>query len=229
MRVIDVPVQRRREPARRGWRARHGGSSGRAFAIAVLAASALAPAFAEPSPAAARGSVAFAFSMAAAEQENCVEQQSDGLGNCGSPTAVVNPTGCIWTVDQYTIDKAGGELAPGSTASDHMCLISDGLAGWWGEPHWVSAGVTSSKDNLAVSLKDQFGDVWPIQPTSAGNGYAWSLCMAGPSYAVYPIIPGSNGGFGVQTDYTLSVTNTTAQMARGVAAQFEIQGTSGPC
>lgn len=217
--------------SRTGSRPRVLASPGRLAALGAAVAAATAAFAAAPAVASANGrsSAPFGFYTASMETENCVEQQSGGLSNCGTASAVVNPTNCIWTVDQYTMDNASGDLPGGATATDHMCLIADGMTNWWGEPHWISASVTSSRDNLDVTLSDQFGNSWALQPTAGKSSYTWSLCMGGPSFSSYPTVPNSNGGYGVQDDYTLSVRNASTQTARSLSASFEIQGTTGPC
>jgi hypothetical protein len=184
------------------------------------------PAAARTAPGSTSG---MTFATTAVEVENCVEQQSGGLQNCGSSAAVVNPTPCIWTVDQYKLDAATGQLPAGGSVSDQQCLIADGLMNWVGEPHWISVQASAPKNDIALSLSDQFGNVWPLAPTATKTGYGWSLCIPGPSFSSYPTIPNSNGGFGVEDQFTLRIRNTTSQVAKSLSAQFEVEGTTGPC
>jgi hypothetical protein len=174
------------------------------IAIAVLAAVMLLPlaATANPQP--------FAFSPGTSSiSRSCVEQESDPPDCSGA--VVTNPTVCVWTVDQQFSDVALGRLSAGTSGSDHLCLISDGVLNYSGEPHWVEVSIFANSPDLTVTLSDSAGQAWTARPSpGASKTWTYALCEPGALLSSYPIIPNSNGGTGVQVDYTVTVANPTA-------------------
>lgn len=180
----------------------------------------------------------FQFTLGGFEVESCVEQESPPASPvCSSPTGnVVNPTPCVWTVDQYINRQGYGDLASGAAASDHICLIADGVLRVGGEPHWIIVDVSATSPNLNITLSDSAGQSWTLISVAADNQtYTYSLCEPGPTFDSYPTIPDSNGGWGVKVDYTLTVANP-GRTTHGVRAGWEIAGTAlqnpdgtGPC
>lgn len=161
-----------------------------------------------------------------------VEQQSPpGSGwmeacNLDPSSCVVNPTPCLWTADSRVTLMGFGSLAAGASATASLCLIGD-----W-QQHILGAAVQSGSPSLVVKVRYQALDVEYIVPARLlGRDYDYRGCIVGPYYSHSDpqllSIPDSNGGVGLRTDITLTVTNPTGRKERNVSAQFVI-GSSEP-
>lgn len=171
------------------------------------------------------GTVPFAFRLYSFENQSCVEQQSPPASpTCSSPTGnVVNPTPCVWTTDQWIEDQGTGSLDGGVSVPDGICLIADGRI-----LHRIRVTGTSSSPNLQVVLSSDAGEHTTIPAVQVdGNTWSYSFCERGPTFSSYPTIPDSNGGFGVQVNYTLTVTNPTSHAVRSNFVDWQID--NGAC
>lgn len=150
-------------------------------------------------------------------------QSLDTPGNIGA----YNTTGCVWNDEDYQLDTAGGKLAAGQSSTDTLCLVTD-MCHDGACPHTVQVQVANSSQVLNVQLSDTNGNVWIASPVKgstlqpAVKGYVWQLCVADPLWNVYtnwPVIPDTNGGVGIITHYTLTVT---ASKTTNPSGYFEI-------
>jgi hypothetical protein len=139
------------------------------------------------------------------QSQTLVEQQTPGGAAQPDPALwVTNPTRCVWDADDYQTFQFGGLLDPGRSASITTCLVAD-----WNEhisrAYWASDGldVTVQVDGVTVS-----GDT--------------VACVLGPDYdhgsPLLPPVEGSNGGVGLVTQVTFTVTNTSGKRVRRALA-----------
>lgn len=149
------------------------------------------------------------------------EGQSDWMQQCNldPSSCVVNSTPCAWTADSRVTYQGFGFLAAGATASASFCFVAD-----W-QQHILGAAVQSASPDLIVKMRyEALGVEFVIPPRPITHGYDYRGCVVGPFYAhsdpqLLPI-PGSNGGVGLRTDITMTVTNPTGRKERDVSAQF---------
>jgi len=169
-------------------------------------------------------SVQWAYSL-----QDPVEQQSPDFffGPGAFPqTWVVNPTGCVWDVDDNQVHYATGYLGAGQSIGDGLCLDAD-WAGLNYSGHLAGVALGSPSANLQVTISFSPGWSFTAQPVwdSASKQYLYRACSATPSYSsVDPAlqsIPGSNGGLAVPTHVDLTVTNTSARRAT-VVVQWKV-------
>ncbi len=183
------------------------------------------------------GNDPLAFAQTVYVRGNLVEQQSrprfdpdplaEWRNECAANPGVCvnNPTPCLWSADDGATFDAAGTLADGETAGQTQCVVADGFQ------HLTGVWVTSTKPDLAVTVDYQPQNV-QFTVAAVGSGHDWSYrnCFVGPYYGGWtnlPIIPDSNNGTGIQTDVTVSVSNTTGAKVRNVSAQFVV-GSSEP-
>lgn len=169
------------------------------------------------------------FSTQSVEIQQPVEQQTPGwllpcpldLPLCRNVQSlwVTNPTGMPWDVDDH-IDRSGsGPLDAGASATDSLSYTGDCDGSQCGPYRFVvvRASVPSSSLRLSVDITPgQNGGVDSFAaaaPTWNATTKKWDylLCQKAPSYSygdarLQPIL-GSNGGTGVPTSVTLTVTN----------------------
>lgn len=159
-------------------------------------------------------------------RQGCNDLQSTAT-NCVTDTPTANGgQPCTWGDEDDLEDAAAGKLAAGQTTSDTLCMVTD----WCNDgacPHMALYQVTDSGPYLQVTLSDDRGDVWPSPaPVKIGTTYYYQSCVADPvwdaafrDYAAggspYPPLPGTNGGLGLFTNYTLTVTATKTTQFSG--------------
>jgi len=161
---------------------------------------------------------------------NVVEQQSNYPYDS---TAVTNPTGCAWDINDWNDTGTDGYLNAGASYSMTVCQISDpdpvyrtinGTAAWWSSPHgYFSGWVAAPSGALTVTAcYSPQGRCFPLGSVLSGGQYQWLIC----SHAVYTSsdpavmeIAGSNGGHGVVTNVALTVTNPTGARIKNIVLQ----------
>lgn len=139
---------------------------------------------------------------------------------------VVNTTGCVWANTDDLADEGIGRLAAGGSSSDSLCVVTDYCTDSYC-PHMIVVDVNSSTSSVRMTLSNDRGGSWsvPAPVRKSNNLYSYQLCIADPLWtgdtnpADYPAIPGTNGGVGFVTTYTLTMT---AAKVSQVYAEFEI-------
>lgn len=173
--------------------------------VAPLSASAVKPR--------AAGAQGFAFTVTTlVGTSGPVEQQP----------SVVNPGPCLWTIDsRETWQAVPATLDAGASSSAAACLIADDA---W---HVASVIVHAPAPDLVVVISygtpAETFQVAP-QPAAAG-GYEYEGCVYGPTYSTVsalPEVPGSNGGHGIVTQVTVTVSNPTGRAVRKMDAEAEV-------
>ena len=147
-----------------------------------------------------------------------VEQQTPGGDTQPDQSLwVVNNTGCAWDADdRRSTGFLDGVIAAGETATGTRCVIADGTG------HGVWFNVQARSPDLIVETRfEPQGFVFRANPVATGSGYEYWICTVGPDYdqsavPTLPEIAGSNGGHGVRTDITVSITNPTSRTIRKV-------------
>jgi hypothetical protein len=198
----------------------------RAALVAVLAGLMLASTAAASNPTNGGTPV---FNHVTTWTQGCNDLQSSppaGSGT-GGPCVTDTVTGygvCTWGDEDDIADFALGKITGGVTITDTLCLVTD----WCSDgacPHKVLYQVDDSSPALDVWLTDDRGNTWTAPPIRLpkNGGYRWQLCFADPLWPagsdplLYPPLPGTNGGRGYVTAYTLHVTATkTTQMDAGL-------------
>ncbi len=174
-----------------------------------------------------------------------VEQESPNFFQCGGSlgpvycpfdpsTWVSNPTNCAWDIDDVTTAASGPGaqyLDAGVSTRGSLCVVSDGHYNFSGDPHAIFAGVGSPKPSLVVTVANDQGQSWTVQPvhSSYDHMYHYNWChLDRYPYPVswYPVIPNSNGGIGVVVTYTMTVSNPTSRQVKGVYAGMHTDGTT---
>lgn len=160
-----------------------------------------------------------------------VEQQTPGWGQpcpatepvCAKDQTlwVVNRTGWLWDVDDYwTRFSNNGTLEPGATVTDQVGYIADCDGTSCGPFRIADLRLSSASSHLLITVTISPGPDGgpPVVYTVASPVYVkstreweYTWCAYPPSYQyadpnLQPI-PDSNGGTGVPTSVTLSVTN----------------------
>jgi hypothetical protein len=193
----------------------------------------------------------FHFSTQSIEIQQPVEQQTPGwllpcpldLPLCRNVQSlwVTNPTGMPWDVDDF-IDRLGtGPLDSGATLTDPLSYTADCDGAQCGPYRFVvvRASLPSSSVRLSVDITPgQSGGVdsyTAAPPTwnAATKKWDYLLCQKTPSYPygdprLLPIL-GSNGGTGVPTSVTLTVTNAGKALRSAVVTWGLDSITSGVC
>jgi hypothetical protein len=152
-----------------------------------------------------------------------------------STTTVYNTTGCVWNDQDELTDAAKGKLSAGLTISDTLCAVTD----WCSDsacPHMVYFQI-SAGPGLQVQLTSNRGGLWRSPPpVKNGSDWIYQLCFPDPLWdpnnAVFPLVPGTNGGEGFVTNYTLTLTATkTGQIAAafGIGQNRTSQLSGIPC
>lgn len=135
---------------------------------------------------------------------------------------VWNPTPCAWDFDDHGDYLRGGYLDPGTSATATACLIANEnpLLGWSWAIHPNYRFTVFADRALSVTLCYQPGLCFPL---SVIGSYRYEVCIAGPFYGhdspLIQTIPDSNGGWGVPTTATLTVTNTSSRRIRDIYVQ----------
>lgn len=200
---------------------------------------ALAVLFAAPGSAARRATSSIGPVTGEAQiGQNPVEQQTQGFyGPCVDPALpgwcqpdqsqwVLNNTGCIWDHDDYARKQATGNLAPGESYTLAQCIIADWDQHFTGPGHQVRGGVNGPA-GLAVTVCVSPGGCVPVNVVQTGpKTWSYGACVnvyAAPDDPGLEPIPGSNGGVGVPTEYTIKVTNPSPnKAARDVTVSYTV-------
>ena len=175
-------------------------------ALALFGAVALAAAFSYPALAAKPpngGNPPFELVISTRVRTTIVE---------GQP-GVVNPTVCLWDIDDRVVWFANGTLEANASTSASDCLIADS------HHHLLGFRLYSPSGALQVTVTYQpQGVTRAFTPVLVNGEYEYRGCIIGPLYdgnePEVQIIPGSNGGWGVETTMTLTVTNPTPSKIR---------------
>ena len=133
-------------------------------------------------------------------------------------------------MDDETDNQGTGTVAAGSTVSATLCHVIDKDAipgGVAGDPSRIEVDVLAPKNGLTVVLSNSFGQSVPVQPAAVSGGFEWKFCGHAYTPGPYPAIPNSNGGVGLQTDWTLSIT-AGSQSVRSVFAVLQEGGFLNP-
>lgn len=176
-------------------------------------------------------SSSFTFSPESGQRGDPVEQQTPCYWTTchDDPTTwVVNPTGCIWDVDEYNVLGGSGDLDAGASASGSLCVIADGLYYSAGDdPHVLGVDLYAASSLLTVQVSTSAGNAdnqatVPAVWSAAAKAYRYHWCAPngvdppGP----FPTVDGSNGGIGYRDDLSLTVGNPTGRKVRGVRGWF---------
>jgi len=142
---------------------------------------------------------------------------------------VFNNTGCLWDIDDQSEWWALPAKLSG-TASFSECLIADDVS------HIAGFAVGSLSPDLIVTLHYEPSGVTftlKARPYEQGPGYRYLGCVLGPIYADPSKpgvieIPNSNGGWGVPSTITMTVTNPTSRTVRDTSGSFKFGSAAGP-
>jgi hypothetical protein len=143
---------------------------------------------------------------------------------------VTNPTGCIWDADDHYSVFAEGSLRVGVPAVEPFCVVAEpysfattrfGVEGLYGLPRRLLAvSVRSRSPGLVVRACFTPGGCVTFPAVRDGRDYEYAGCVrvayADNDPAVVEI-PGSNGGMGVLTQGSLTVTAPKRAAASGTA------------
>jgi hypothetical protein len=136
---------------------------------------------------------------------------------------VVNPTSCAWDFDDHGSYLRGGALDAGASVRVIACLIANenplfGVS-WAIHPNWRFAVWAPRPLDVTVCY-----DPGICLPLSITDTYRYEACTAGPFYGhespAIQTIPDSNGGWGVPTTVTLTVTNPGNHRVRNIYVQI---------
>jgi hypothetical protein len=187
-----------------------------ALAGALLALTATV-ANAAPSP-------GFQFEQNWTDIQPVVEQQSPGFFAGDMSTSeewVRNPTSCLWDLDDQTEWDGTGKLTAGASASASICVIDDEYDNFGGDDHMLRVDVDAPSPDLKVTLVNDRGLSVSVPRTSDSSGYHWHLCVRDKTPGPFPEIAESNGGTGLFTNYTMTVTSTGRRDIRSPLAIFQ--------
>jgi len=121
--------------------------------------------------------------------------------------------GCHWELDDMQqITGNGGSLDPGGTSVYTACIIADDPKyGIWGFNYGITLSAPSPALVATISLPGFTHRLTAVK--SGNNNWTYTGCASGPIYtSSSPDIvnlPNTNGGSGVPTRVTLSVSNPT--------------------
>lgn len=188
-----------------------------------------------------------------AQTNSQIEKQSWFLaGGAWDPDhTVVNSTACSWDINDHSQWQAMGDLAAGASVSTSFCHVMDFnpifackpmCANWSGFSNWIGWQVGAKGAGIVASICfAPQGRCFTPAVIDYGRGFSQTFCgqavYAGPQGTDSAVVPiaNSNGGYGVVTTATLSVTNSGSHLARGVAVlwglasdQFYPTGCSNP-
>lgn len=170
--------------------------------------------------------------------DNPIEQQTDWPFPADLAEWVINPTDdCVWDVDDNYTYFGYGSVVAGSNASISQCFVSDptsiyktnyGHTAYWSQAHkYLAFSLSAPKPGLVVTVcYTPQGRCFTPKPYLLNNRYTYESCTQ-VAYRdendpdVYEI-PGSQGGIGVITDVTVTVSNPTRQTIK------DLQSATGP-
>lgn len=185
-------------------------------------------------PAAGGGNGSLTFTLQPDVQtDRIVEQQTDWAFPADPAEWVVNPYGvCLWDVDDHWQYWGSGSLKPGESASVDLCVVSDpvsiyktvsGVTTWYSqETKFIALSVTTAKTaglDVSVCYRPQGRCFYPHPVGSSPVTYeSCTQVRYGRDDPALSEIPGSQGGIGVLTTVTVTVTNPTSRTVRDVVA-----------
>lgn len=207
-------------------------------AVAVASISLLSPERSGKAltPAAGGGqqSLDLALAIGGYQSSAWIEQQDDWPMPA---TPIVNPDPtCTWSVNDHSDWSADGYLDPGATTTRSSCIVSDfnpvtatrnGTTATWNMAPYGFAGLSllspSSDLTVIVCYQPQArcfapGSVYDV----AVKQWRYTFCGRAnyqPDDAALVAIAGSNGGRGVITTVTITLTNPTARRVRNLFAR----------
>jgi len=184
------------------------------FAILVLPASASNP------------NVPLGSWTGGGQHSGWIEQQQYWLGSMPTDgTAITNPFGgaCFWSVNDHAQLISSGYLDPGTSVVDTKCVVSDySNAAPYG---FTTAYVVSKSSDVTLSVcyqpQNRCFDATSNYNTKERT-YRSSFCVRAHYQQQDPLmqeIPGSNGGLGLVTTVTTTITSTATKRVRDVYAQ----------
>lgn len=165
------------------------------------------------------------YNMWQCTHDGTFEEYLAGGGTTHADNCVHNPTRCIWDADDYYAKEGYGYLAAGATVTATLCIIADQHVdggGYSGEDKTADVWVYSPAKTLTVRMTDSTGQTWLASPVPNGSGWDYIICYRRDEPGPFPEIPNSNGGHGLQFDYTLSITAT--KKTNAVVARFQVWG-----
>ncbi len=180
------------------------------------------------------------------EKQDPIEQQTpwvrppDCTLRCPFPDDhaqwVTNPTSCWWDVDDHrTLYAADDYLNAGASVQVSDCQIAEtdslyqtkyGQTAWWSNaPRPLGVQISAPSASLTVTACYQpqgrcFG--LPAVYNAALRTYSYNGCI-GVSYqdgTTLPTIADSNGGIGILTTRTVTITNPTNKTVRQISGQI---------
>lgn len=201
---------------------------------AAAAASAAALLITLASPAAAKGNPRTPIAPVSGndvQHSLTVEQQTDWPWPEDPADRVLNPfPDCSWDVDDRWSQGAVGYLGPGLSYEVTDCLVSEpngvvrtvnGVTQVYASGHLYHGSLVRAPSPalvVQVCWQPQGKCVVPLPGwNAAASAYDYATCAR----AVYgsemtDVVPGSNGGIGVRTDVTVTLTNTSGSGLRDV-------------
>jgi hypothetical protein len=167
--------------------------------------------------------------------DSIVEQQSPDYwtGAWLAPeTWVRNTTGCPWDVDDHQDSIAwDGYLAAGASASVTLCAVTDGMWSWVWDVKETELRLWSTSPDLVVTVASSHGVTAVLQPLPdtllRGKPWLYYFCRTDRTPGPYPEIPGTNGGWGIKVEWTVTVANPTRKAAGKNTGIFETARTAG--
>src|SRR5437867_1645633 len=194
-------------------------------------------------------------------RRNWVEQWNDWPASTDSAKWVVNQTSCVWGPNDRDNVTGTGYLAPQSSATAGGCVVGDpnpiyttlnGTTAWWSHGrHEIDVYLVSKSPDLVIKVCFSPQNACFSPAPRPIDKWTWTYqgCVWGPNYAsgaqldstgqpIYPPpatrIAGSNGGYGVLTTYTVTITNPTIRRVREITASvgfhdFDILGDQRTC
>lgn len=183
----------------------------------------------------------FALSAWGADVNKVVKQQATYPGcNWNDPEpypgdefCIINPNhlanDCFWDIDDRGSTAGYGRFFAGTTSSA-TCVYYDGAI------HLIGVGLLSTTPDLAVTVTYTPGLSFQITPTPYTLDERWTWfyqgCIVGPRYQptdpLVTTIPGSNGGYGVPTTVSVSISNPLDQRPKETTSGGVAFGSSEP-
>lgn len=165
--------------------------------------------------------------------DNLVEQQTDYPFPADSAEWTINPFDfCYWDVDDHWQYLGRGYLPAGASVSLDQCFVSDpdsytrtinGTTANWSTPRkYLGVYLTAPSPDLVITVCYQpQGRCLSPGPVGDGQTQTYQSCTQAHHESGDPAlveIPGSQGGVGVVTTITLTVTNPTSRKVQGILA-----------
>lgn len=168
-----------------------------------------------------------------------VEQQTDYPFPVDQTEWVLNPTfNCAWDVDDHWDTTATGTLKPGESASWSDCLFAHhdpSFRSVFGVENWYTSGQVRHAVNIEAGdsglvVQECFtpqNRCFNILPVQIENKWRWAFCgfiRYNPGDPALEEIPNSQGGVGLQTTVTTTISNPTNRRISKIAGLVSISG-----